>query len=175
MSELENFINENRDSFDKEPMPLGHENRFLMKIEKQKIENENRVRFWRVAAAIIVLLIAGGSLLLPRFNSPADVQYGSMALSDVSSDMANIEFYYTSQLEEKYAGLQELSETNMEVKSLFDELTFLNDEYENLERELYRSGTSDRVILAMIENFRLRLKIVEKLEKIKQEQLSQSL
>jgi septal ring factor EnvC (AmiA/AmiB activator) len=86
--------------------------------------------------------------------------------------MANIELYYTSRLAEKYAGLQELSETDTEVKSLFKELASLNDEYENLERELYRSGTSDRVILAMIENFRLRLKIVEELEKIKQEQLS---
>jgi len=174
MSDLEKFIKKERDSFDEEPLPLGHENRFLMKTEKQKIENENRVRFWRVAAAITVLLLAGGSLLLPRFNSPVDVQYGSMALSDVSSDMANIELYYTSKLEEKYEGLQELSETNTEVKSLFYELTFLNEEYDNLERELYRSGTSDRVILAMIENFRLRLKIMEELEKIKNEQLSES-
>lgn len=171
MSDLENFIKEEQNSFDEEPMPLGHENRFLMKLEKSKIDTENRVRFWRVAAAIIVLLVAGGSLLLPRFNSPVDVQYGSMSLSDVSADMADIEFYYSSQLEEKYTALQELSETNLKVKSLFQELASLNDEYENLERELYRSGTNDRVILAMIENFRLRLKIVERLEKIQHEQL----
>ena len=172
MSDLEKFINKERDSFDEEQMPLGHENRLFMKLEKRRHENENRLRFWRVAAAIIVLLVAGGSLLLPRFNSPVDVQYGSMALSDVSSDMADIELYYTSQLEEKYAELQELSETDIEVKILFEELASLNEEYKNLERELYRSGTDDRVILAMIENFRLRLKIVEELEKIKQEQLS---
>jgi len=172
MSDLEKFIKDKRDSFDEDTPPSGHENRFSMKLEKSKHDDEIRVRFWRVAAAIIVLLVAGGSLLLPRFNSPVDVQYGSMSLSDVSSDMANIELYYTSQLEEKYAGLQELSEANIEVKSLFEELVFLNEEYENLERELYLSGTSDRVILAMIENFRLRLKIVEELEKIKQEQLS---
>jgi hypothetical protein len=172
MSDFENFINEERDSFDEEQMPLGHENRFAMKLEKRKHDNENRQGFWRVAAAIIVLLVAGGSLLLPRFNSPVDVQYGSMALSDVSSDMADIELYYTSQLEEKYAELQELSETDIEVKILFQELASLNEEYEYLERELYRSGTDDRVVLAMIENFRLRLKIVEELEKIKLEQLS---
>jgi septal ring factor EnvC (AmiA/AmiB activator) len=172
MSNLEKFIKNEHDSFDEETMPLGHEGRFLMKLEKRKHDNENRVRFWRVAASIIVLLVAGGSLLLPRFNSPADVQYGSIALSDVSSDMADIELYYTSQLEEKYAGLQELSETDLNVKSLFKELASLSDEYENLERELYRSGTNDKVILAMIENFRLRLKIVEQLEKIKQAQLS---
>jgi hypothetical protein len=170
MSELEDFIKAEKDAFDDETMPSGHEGRFLMKLEKREIEDENRVRFWRVAAAIIVLLIAGGSLLLPRFNSPVDVQYGSMSLSEVSGDMANIEFYYTSQLEEKYAALRELSESDAQVKSLFAELASLNEEYENLEKELYRSGTDDRVILAMIENFRLRLKIVEKLEKIKQEQ-----
>jgi len=170
MSDLEKFIKKEKEAFDEERMPLGHEGRFLMKLEKRKIDDENRVRFWRVAAAIIVLLVAGGSLLLPRFNSPVDVQYGTMSLSEVSGDMANIEFYYTSQLEEKYAGLEELSETDAQVKSLFSELASLNEEYENLERELYRSGTDDRVILAMIENFRLRLKIVERLEKIKREQ-----
>ena len=78
MSELEKFIKHERDSFDEETLPLGHENRFAMKLEKNKIEKEGSVRFWRVAAAIIVLLVAGGSLLLPRFNSPADVQYGNM-------------------------------------------------------------------------------------------------
>ncbi|MEM9052744.1 MAG: hypothetical protein AAGC47_11880 [Bacteroidota bacterium] len=134
MSELEKFVKQERDSFDEETLPLGHENRFLMKLEKNKIEKDGSVRFWRVAAAIIVLLVAGGSLLLPRFNSPADVQYGSMSLGEVSADMANIEMYYTSELEKKYVELQEMSETDMSVRSLFDELATLNDAYEELEK-----------------------------------------
>ncbi|MCH2216025.1 MAG: hypothetical protein MK086_12725 [Flavobacteriales bacterium] len=169
MSELEKFIKQEHDSFNEEYLPLGHENRFLMKLEKDKLDKESSMKFWRVAAAIIVLLVAGGSLLLPRFNSPADVQYGSMSLSEVSADMANIEMYYTSELEKKYKDLQEMAETDMSVRELFDELAILKDQYEELEKDLYRSGSNDRVILAMIENFRLRLSLVEKLENIKQE------
>lgn len=168
MSELEKFIKQNRESFDEDAMPPGHESRFLMKLEKQKIEKQNSTVFWRVAAAIIVLLVAGASLLLPRFNSPMDVQYGSMTLSDVSSDMAAIETYYTSELEKKYKDLQQLSEEDPVVRNLFDELATLNDTYEELEKELYVSGSNDRVVLAMIKNFRLRLALVEKLENIKQ-------
>ena len=82
--------------------------------------------------------------------------------------MANIEMNYPSELEKKYEELQEMSETDMSVRVLFDELATLNDTYEELEKELYRSGSSDRVVLAMIENFRLRLSLVEELEQIKQ-------
>jgi len=166
MSDLEKYIKQNREAFDEDAMPPGHESRFLMKLEKQKIEKQNSTVFWRVAAAIIVLLIAGASLLLPRFNSPVDVQYGSMSLSDVSADMADIELYYTSELEEKYKNLENMSEEDPQVRLLFDELAALSDEYEELEKQLYRSGTNDRVILAMIKNFRLRLALVEKIENL---------
>jgi len=166
MSELEKFIKQEIERFDDVELPSGHENRLLLKLEKEHAEKDNRARFWRVAAAIIVLLVAGGSLLLPRFNSPADVHYGSMSLSEVSADMANIELYYTSQLERKYVELEEMVESNLSVRSLFNELATLNDSYEQLEKELYKSGSNDRVVLAMIENFRLRLALIEKLENI---------
>lgn len=169
MSDLEKFIRDNRASFDEIELPEGHENRFEMRLEKKDVDDGDRVRFWRVAAAIIVLVVAGGTLLLPRLNSPADVQYGSMTLSEVSAEMADIEKYYSSKLSEEYSRLGDLSQSDGEVKILFDELEVLNQEYTELEKQLYKSGTNDRVILAMIENFRLRLRIVEKLEKIKQQ------
>jgi len=172
MSDLEKYIRDHRDDFDEVDLPLGHEGRFEMRLERRNNESKDRIRFWRVAAAIIVLVVAGGTLLLPRLNSPADVQYGSMALGEVSGEMADIERYYASKLSEEYQKLGDLSQSNEQVKRLFDELEVLNLEYSELEKQLYRSGTNDRVILAMIENFRLRLSIVEKLEKIKQEQTS---
>ncbi len=169
MSDLEKFISDNRDDFAEESLPEGHEQRFLLRLEKNQIDKKGRVQFWRVAAAIIVLLVAGGSLLLPRLNSPADVQYGSMALSEVSEEMADIELYYSSELDRQYESLLALSETDAGVKQLFNELDTLNVQYVDLEKQLYKSGKNDRVVLAMIENFRLRLEIVEKLERIKQQ------
>jgi hypothetical protein len=173
MSELEKFIQSNKGAFEEAEPPAGHRNRFEMRLERERTERRDRVLFWRVAAAIIVLVVAGATLLMPRFNGPGDVSYASMSLGEVSEDMADIEKYYSSELSAKYQNLTALSREDQNVKRLFEELERLNENYAELEKQLYRSGSNDRVILAMIENFRLRLEIMEKLEIIKNEQTNE--
>jgi len=168
MDKLEKFIIENRAAFDKMEPTDGHETRFLRKLEHQTGEKKSAaVVFWRVAAAIILLLVLSVSVLIPRFNSPVDVQYGSMSLSDVSDDMANVELYYKSKLASEYEKINQLSQSDPLVKAYLDEIDKLNKEYKNLEATLYESGTHEKVVLAMIENFRLRLSLMEKLEEQK--------
>ena len=168
MDDLEKYINENRAAFDNTEPTEGHETRFLRKLEHEAGNKKTSpVFFWRVAAAIILLLVLAVSVLIPRFNSPTDVQYGSMSLSDVSEDMANVEFYYKSKLASEYDKIDELSLSDPLVKAYMDELDKLNEEYQNLEATLYQSGTHEKVVLAMIENFRLRLSLMEKLEEKK--------
>lgn|SRR5690606_38832521 len=171
MDEFEKYIRESRDAFDDQEPPAGHFNRFSRKLELSEERKKNSsVFFWRVAAAIILLFVLALSVLVPRFNSPDDVQYGSMTLSEVSDDLANVEFYYQSKLAQEYTKIEDLSKTDPLVKSYLDEIDALNTEYQNLEATLYESGTHDKVILAMIENFRLRLSLMEKLEERKNKQ-----
>lgn len=168
MDELEKYIRENEELFNNEEPSEGHQARFLRKLEQaEEKKTKSTVDFWRVAAAIILLLVLAASVLIPRFNSPQDVQYSSMSLSDVSEDMANVEFYYKSKLEEDYAKIDDLSKSDPLVKAYLDEIDKLNEEYQVLEATLYESGTHDKVVLAMIENFRLRLALMEKLEEKK--------
>jgi len=165
MDECEKYCLVNRDSFDDQEPPTGHANRFSRKLERAKErKKDSPVFFWRVAAAIILLFVLAVSVLIPRFNSPQDVQYSSMSLSDVSEDMANVELYYKSKLAAEYSKIDDLSKTDPLVKAYLDEIDTLNREYQKLEAILYESGTHDKVVLAMIENFRLRLALMEKLE-----------
>ncbi len=165
MDELEKYIRENDELFNNEEPTEGHEARFLRKLEQSKEKKvKSTVDFWRVAAAIILLLVLATSVLIPRMNSPQDVQYSSMSLSNVSDDMANVEFYYKSKLAEEYDKINDLSKTDPLVKAYLDEIDKLNEEYQELEALLYETGTHDKVVLAMIENFRLRLSLMEKLE-----------
>lgn len=165
MSDIEDFIKQNRAQFqDAEPTD-GHAERFLKKLEREEHHAKTSVfTFWRIAAAIIVLAVISISVLLPRFNSPEQVQYASMSLSDVSSELADVELYYQSKLEQEYERLNEMSQTDPEVEAYMDELERLNDLYANLEGQLYESGSHEKVVIAMIENFRLRLALIEKLE-----------
>jgi hypothetical protein len=82
--------------------------------------------------------------------------------------LADVEFYYQSKLEEESGKLAELAKTDSTVKSYFEEIERLKAEYQQLQTDLYTSGAHDRVIEAMIENFRIRLRILEQLEKRKQ-------
>lgn len=168
MDELEKFVNQNRDAFDDVEPIEGHEARFLRKLE-QEVENKKSapVGFWRIAAAVILLVVLSVSLLIPRFNNPDDVQYGSMSLSDVSDDMANVEFYYRSKLAGEYEKINQLAHSDPLVTAYLGEIDKLNKEYKKLEATLYESGTHEKVVLAMIENFRLRLSLMEKLEEKK--------
>lgn len=168
MDNFKKFINENRDAFDNAEPTEGHEKRFLRKLEQEVGQKKTTsIFFWRVAASIILLLVLAVAVLIPRFNSPSDVQYGSMSLSDVSDEMANVEFYYKSKLATEYDKIDQLSLSDPLVKAYMDELDRLNEEYQNLEATLYQSGTHEKVVLAMIENFRLRLSLMEKLEEKK--------
>lgn len=172
MSELDDFIKQHRAEFEQDEPIEGHQERFLRKLERQdEKQSHGRLIFWRIAAAVIVLAVVCVSVLLPRFNSPADVQYGSMSLGDVSTELADVEQYYQSKLSAEYAMVNELSKSDPVVKSYMDELEILNAEYDTLEAKLYESGTHEKVILAMIENFRTRLEIIEQLEEKKNNQV----
>ncbi len=168
MSDLEKFIKKNRDAFDGAIPPEGHSERFLRKLERMEHkENQSRQIFWRIAAAVALIIVAAASVLMPNFNSPADVQYGSLSLGDISKEMSDVEFYYNSELARGYESLLLLSENDPEVKSALEELDRLSVVYKELEKQLYESGSHQAVITAMIENFRMRLELIETLEQKK--------
>ncbi|MCA1764047.1 MAG: hypothetical protein ABR574_13625 [Cryomorphaceae bacterium] len=174
MSELEKYIRDKRESFDEAEPVEGHEQRFLQRLERNSEQKENRgIGFWKIAAAVVVLVAVGLSVLVPKFNGPEDVQYASMSLGDVSAEMAEVELYYKSELAEEYEKLNDLSKSDPEVAAHLSEIEELNKAYAELEEQLYESGNHDKVITAMIENFRLRLELLEKLEAKKGEIIKQ--
>jgi hypothetical protein len=165
MSGLEDFVKAERDRFDQVQPPEHHDARFLRKLDAARTrQSRTQFTFWRVAAAGALLMLAGASLLLPRFRRPADEQYGSLCLGDVSKELADVELYYTLQLERGYKELATIADSDAEVQSILIELDNLNKTYKQLEKELYVSGNHELVITAMIENFRLRLSLIESLE-----------
>ena len=169
MDKLEEYIRSQREEFDSEEPAIGHEARFLERLEGAEAEKKRNsgILFWRVAAAIILLVVLAVSSLIPHFNSPGDVHYRASTLGAVSSEMADVEMYYQSRLSEEYDKIDELSASDPLVKSYLDELDTLNQDYKRLEGDLYESGSHQKVVLAMIENFRMRLDLMEKLEKQK--------
>jgi hypothetical protein len=165
MSELEDFIGKNRDAFDVSEPESGHAERFALRLERIRNEDQKpRELFWRIAAAAMVLVVIGLSVWLPKEPMPTEVQYGSLSLGEVSQEFAKVEAYYTTKIESGSKEIHQIARNNKEALAYMEELERLKLNYQELEKELYSSGGHEKVITAMIENFRLRLALIEKME-----------
>lgn len=166
MSDLEKYIKAHREEFDLVEPQSGHAERFALQMEKQLHgDHKSRMLFWRIAASVIILVVLSLSIWLPKMDNPENVQYSSLSLSDISTEFAEVENYYKSRLEEESKKLEALSTNDPEVAAYQKEIENLGIIYSDLEKQLYQSGTHEQVIQAMIENLRLRLTLIENLEK----------
>lgn len=129
--------------------------------------NKSRWNIWgmagKVAAAILVLAVAGWGFISFKFN---DVSEG-VALHEISPELAETEYYYSQQVAEK---LSIIKASNAGVdKDVMDNLMALDSAYQDLKMDLKDNADNEEVIAAMIANYRLKLSILEQiLTEIKQ-------
>ncbi|MDO6389450.1 hypothetical protein Q4E40_04890 [Pontibacter sp. BT731] len=204
---LKDFVSENREEFDVfEPRPeLWQEICTELKIQKaqeEKPRKEAKVisinfgerlnftadfMFMRVAATVVLLLACGITLWTVKENSPATTntlaattETGEQAsVYQVAPELAEVEVYYTSQINSKR---EELSEYDLKVLGLDEtreidsELARLDSSYTRLKNQLYTTPNTDQVMAAMIRNLQIRidvlnrqLEVLKKIETIKEQ------
>jgi hypothetical protein len=115
----------------------------------------------RAAAAVLVLLLAGGAAGAYLSNQDGTVE----SLADVSPEHAEMERYFSSQVEEKMAKLASYKQDGV-VKA---DLKELDETYEQLRQELKDApvGAEEKIIQAMIETYQTKISILEQvLEKV---------
>lgn len=161
---MKDFIQQNKDSFDSfEPSED-----LWGKIEKHSVKPVRMVSLasvLRVAAVAIILVGAGIFFLLQETEQPVVVaepqpeeeQVVPLSLANLSSEMAEVEVYYTTQISER---MLELDQYKVDPDMLL-EIEFLQDDYEELKKELGQGADRTKIVEAMIENYRLRIEILE--------------
>ena len=145
-----------------EPLP-GHEERFEMRLLRQKEEHKlRRMPRWpwiALAAACIAGAIVTISIReIGKSNEVAE----SMKLSEVSPDMAEVEQFYNQRIQVDFSAL---NQGDARIKRFMDDMKKLEEEYASLEKELARNYSNERVVKAMITNYQCRLRIMEHLQK----------
>jgi hypothetical protein len=164
MSDLENYINKKRADFDGQLPTEGHRERFLARLERDNKRPKGLLfTLWRAAAVAIVVVAVGAALLLPRLADETTSQQASLSLGEVSADLGEVEYYYQQQIELALLRLDNQEGNEDLIESYEEELDRLEEAYKSLENQLYTSGAHEAVITAMIENFRLRLDLIEQL------------
>lgn len=155
MDNLEKFILDNRASFD-DAMPGLH---VWANIDRQLEIKPLRRIVWmkrlRLAAAVALLLTAGGIMGAYLANSSRQVK----SLADISPEHAEMERYFKTQVRNKMTQLASLRQDTY-VQTDIQELDAL---YEQLSQELRTApqGAEEKIIQAMINNYQTKIDILE--------------
>ncbi len=117
-----------------------------------RVEMKPRSRFFRpwmyVAASILLVGLFGVSAL------KQDRQ-----LSPFAAEMAEAQHYYQQMVDAKITMVKEL----VDDQELFRDLEALDVAFEELENDLKDDVDNEEVVAAMIDNYRLKLRILEKI------------
>lgn len=155
MDKLEKFIHENRQHFDSDVPDLS-----IWSNIQEKLDEKPRVRIrWiqhlRVAAAVLVLLCAGGAMGVYWSSSQDKVT----ALADVSPEYAEMQQYFDREIQSKMAQLASYNQAD----AVLTDINELDEVYRELQEELKNTpeGNREQVVRAMIENYKAKIDILE--------------
>ena len=126
-------------------------------LNKTKTLKPFHKRMWvRVAASLLLIATVGAFLFKPEAAPEA-----GFALGDVSEELAETEFFYASQLDEK---LEIIKASGADVdQELFTHLDELDGIYKELMKDLKDGADNEEVVEAMIQNYRIRLQMLEQI------------
>lgn len=166
---LERFVQKHRDEFDLKEPSLELWDRIADSLPPDKEKSAPKMvplrLVLRMAAMVVVVLGAALMLFFQSSNNPDIRLKGrSIALHDISPELAEVEQHYMALIEAKLVALKSSDVLNgADYQSLIHEMEALDQDYEELKKELRNSLDKEKVIEAMIQNYRLRLKILEKM------------
>lgn len=161
---LKKIIDENRDWFDEEPAS----DRIWDNVNKRLDKNEPRMVPLKMvlqyaAAAVVVICVSIYFLIPPNnleniadHNTPNEKEY---LLASLSPEYAEVEHYYLSRI---HFTMNELKGYNPD-EELIQAVQDLDEEYKRLSEEINEQVNRDEIIEAMIENYRLKLYLLEQI------------
>lgn len=151
---LEQYITDNRAAFDENEVPAMVWQGIEQELDKGVERKVKVFSLLKYAAAAVVVL--GVGLLMGLRLAAGDPLEGSEAYQE----FVEAEQYYQNEVRVKLSEYQSLGQ---ETQSLEDDLAQLDAVYNELKAELIRNKdmNTDRVVEAMIENYRTKVDILE--------------
>lgn len=161
MTDFEKYIKEQRLQLDSDRPRPGHEERFLQKLDRLPAQSPVRkIRFRhaiQVAASLAIILTS--AVLLIRQSGD-----GEMAGREIPAAMIEADFYFASQVDERYEEISGFNFDNEEEKTvLLNELKDLEAFHQQLMDDLEANPNDDRVINALVRHYQLKLEVMDQI------------
>jgi hypothetical protein len=158
MDRLEEYIRRNRDELDK----LEPSREVWQRISKNSGNGRYRLYKW-VAAAASIVIIAAISILIPKNSDNApypEISAGRKYEKD--AQVKEMEQYYNSVISSLYSEAAPLMTEYPELKSEFSsDINHLDSIFYSIRNDLKDNIANQEVISALIQNYRIRIKILE--------------
>ena len=158
--DLKHHIQENREDFELYSLDADA----LWKgIEEELDQRKTRFISWkaglRIAASIALIFVV--SIGVIRITGNAERYADGISLKDISPELAEAEFYYNRLVEEKF---EIITSSHMELDAVIkSEFQMLDSAYVELKNDLKDNVDNEEVINAMIQNYRIKLQILEQI------------
>jgi len=171
---IEQFIEDNRDAFDSFNPPVAEKT--FKKISLRRKRHKIRTVFlWSFSRAAAVLLIFGISYAFHEYiDRNREIKMAEQKINNIYEQLPELkeaENYYSNLVSEKLEEIEPFLVSNPGIsEAVTSDLTELDSVYVSLKNDLKDNVANDQVIEAMIQNYRLKLRILEELlAEIKQE------
>ena len=160
--ELENLFGKLQGQFDIEEPELGHQDRFLEKLNQSKgvvSLQKTKKTWWKPLsiAASIALVTALGFQQITKERSVRE------QVVEIAPEVSQTEFHFTSLIQEQVQVLEnsKAPENEQLVDDTLKQLAKLEADYKNLEQDLINGGNDKIILNAMIINFQTRIDLLQ--------------
>ena len=164
---LEKFIIDNRNEFDDlEPNPAIWDK--IQKKEPKTIEL-NWTKILVRVAAVVVIFVSSYIFFDYTGKQNNDQKLAETGIENIEGaslyeDLMEAEFYYSSQIEQRKEEFYHLARNNSPLRNDINiELADLDNIFRELKEDLNDNADNEEVVVAMIQNYRLKLEILEEI------------
>lgn len=163
---ITNLFDRLKDDFDIETPELGHEHRFLRKLQQQQNQETTDISkpktlftWWKQIAAACVILLSLGIFIGSNFGT-GETNDPEVTLSP---EVEKSQLYFASLLDRELEKVKaaEDEDTKEIIQDAMKRLERLEKDYESLKNQLVDTGDDKRILHAMITNFQLRIQLLE--------------
>ncbi len=171
---INELFNRLENQFDVEEPNIGHESRFLQKLNAQNntivsSHSKNRITSWwkplSIAASLVLLITIG-----LKFSS----DFQQQDIAEVPEEIEKAQFYFTSLINKEIEEINAKAtpDTKKIIEDAMKQIEKLEANYIYLQKDLLKDGESKQILHAMITNFQTRInllqEVLKQIENVKQ-------
>lgn len=160
MNKFEEIVYKHRDSFDDQEPDDGHFDRFKSKLNRDKgiVVQFTLANFLKIASIVIIALFS-----TIWIYTQSDFSIIKKEL--YSQEIQEVEFYYTSLMNDKLNEINQFSENDPELKNELLEKEFQDIDFllKSLQNDLKTTPGDERVINAIIHHYQVKVEILNQI------------